>query len=88
MLNSTTCGVNHALAENFANTSNQFLISGYFSFRKTSKKPLTELKLNNYNQNLNCKILHGRTLLQHWLNLSEDQARSQDFTKGGAFLEV
>ena len=36
-------------------------------------------------QYLNCKILHGGTLLQPWLNLSEDQVRSQDFAKGGLF---
>ena len=38
-----------------------------------------------WNQYLNCKILHGETLLQPLLNLSEDQARSHDFQKGDFF---
>ena len=43
---------------------------------------------NYYSQYLNCKILHGGTLLQPWLNLSEDQACSQDFAKEEAFLKL
>ena len=41
--------------------------------------------LDTVEQYLNYKILQGGTLLQPLLNLSEDQARSQDFAKGGLF---